>query len=465
MGTAMTATVSPAEADERDPRVRVTRFAGAFAERRADGGGLWGTAPVCGVTVVVFALDPRDRGGAMGAANCEIIVEAYEHALERRLPIVGLWHSSGAKLQDGVVSLHAAARVFAIMTRASGRVPQISVVLGPAAGGAAYGPALTDVIVMAPRARLFVTGPDVIRSVTGEVIDAESLGGPAQHAGRSGVAHLAAGSEADAYRQAGLLAGLLADRRAVDPALAGDRGFADLLPVPDTAYDVRPVVARLLDGPPLELHGGYAGNVVTALGRLGGGTVGVLASNPAAGGGFLDSAAAEKAARFVRMCDGAGVPLVVLVDVPGYLPGTDQERDGAVRRGAKLLFAFAEASVPRITVIIGKAYGGAYVAMNSRGLGASHVLAWPAAEVAVMAPVAAVRLLNRRELAAVPEPERAAVEEVLARRHAADAGGLAAALDLGVVDEVLDPDHTRHRVAGLLAGAHGRRGEHGNIPL
>jgi acetyl-CoA/propionyl-CoA carboxylase carboxyl transferase subunit len=462
----MTADLASIEVDERDPRVRIFRFAESFTEHREAGGAVWGTADVHGVSTVVFTIDPRVTGGAMGAANCAVIVEAYEHALGRALPIVGLWHSSGAKLQDGVASLHAAAQVFAVMTRASGRIPQISVVLGAAAGGAAYGPALTDVIVMAPQARVFVTGPDIIRSVTGEETDAESLGGPRSHGTRSGVAHISAESEQDAYQQAGRLVELLTDRRRVDPAYVQDRPFAELLPEPGRrSYDVRPVVARLLDGPSVELHAGYAGNMVTVLGRLGGGTVGILANNPLCENGWLDSVSAEKAARFVRLCDSMGVPLVVLVDVPGYLPGIGQEWDGAVRRGAKLLYAFAEASVPRITVILRKAYGGAYVAMNSRGLGASHVLAWPGAEVAVMSPVAAVRLLHRRELAAASDDQRPALEARLAREHEVVAGGVDTAMDIGVVDEVVDPDRTRGRVAALLATHGERRGRHGNIPL
>jgi acetyl-CoA/propionyl-CoA carboxylase carboxyl transferase subunit len=462
----MTTPTALLDADERDPRARISRFALSFTECRTDGGAVWGTAKVRNAMAVVFGTDSRIAGGAMGTANCGIIVEAYDHALRQGLPIVGLWHSGGAKLQDGVASMHAVAQVFAVMTRASGRIPQISVVLGPAAGGAAYGPALTDVIIMTPQARVFITGPDIIRSVTGELIDAESLGGSVPHGTRSGVAHVAAGSEADAFRQAGLLIELLSDRRSPTPALAPDRRLAELLPGrPSRAYDIRPVVARLLDGPQVELHSGYARNIVTTLGRLGGGTIGVLANNPLRKGGCLDSASAEKAARFVRLCDAMGVPLVVLVDVPGYLPGVSQEWDGVVRRGAKLLYAFAEASVPRITVILRKAYGGAYIAMNSRGLGASYVLAWPQAEVAVMGAVAAVRLLKRRELAAVSEQDRPALEARFAQEHSQVAGGVSTALDIGVVDEVITPDRTRSRIAEVLADLRGDRGRHGNIPL
>jgi acetyl-CoA/propionyl-CoA carboxylase carboxyl transferase subunit len=233
------------------------------------------------------------------------------------------------------------------------------------------------------------------------------------------------------------------------------------------AYDIRPVVARLLDegSESIELHPKWAPNITTTLGRLGGRTVGVIANNPMRLGGCLDSTSAEKAARFVRMCDSFGVPLVVVVDVPGYLPGVGQEHDGVVRRGAKLLHAFAEAVVPRVTLVTRKAYGGAYIAMNSRSLGATRVFAWPTAEIAVMGPVAAVRILHRRKLAAVPEEERHALEEQLAAEHEKIAGGLERAHDLGVIDEIIEPAKTRRAIAQAIAEATPARGSHSNIPL
>jgi acetyl-CoA/propionyl-CoA carboxylase carboxyl transferase subunit len=453
--------------DSHAPEERIGRLAdpGTVRVQHSGGGAVWALAKVRGVESTVFALDPRISAGAMGAGNCAIIVAAYQHALAHGLPIVGLWHSGGARLQDGIGSLHAVAGVFAVMTRASGRIPQLSVVLGSAAGGAAYGPALTDVIIMAPSARVFITGPDIIRTVTGEEIDADSLGGPAAHGRRSGVAHVVTESEEDAYGTAAALVGLLGAQGRCRADVPG-RSFGELLPARrKRAYDIKPVVSRLLDGEQVELHAGWARNVVTTLGRLGGGTVGVVASNPLRKGGCLDALSAEKAARFVRMCDSFGVPLVVLVDVPGYLPGVKEEWDGVVRRGAKLLHAFAEATVPRVSVILRKAYGGAYIAMNSAGLGATHVLAWPDAEVAVMGAVAAVRLLHRRTLAAAPEHERARLELDLADEHARVAGGVDAAVTLGVVDEIIAPDRTRQAVAGVLAGCVRTRGRHGNIPL
>ncbi|WP_235022931.1 acyl-CoA carboxylase subunit beta [Amycolatopsis alkalitolerans] len=460
--------VASSEQDSRRPRCRIRLLADArtVVEQQDRDGAVWATADVYGVPAVVFAVDPSVSAGALHTGNCAVIVAAHEHALRHRLPIVGLWHSAGARLQDGVRSLQAVARVFEVITRASGRIPQISVVLGPAAGGAAYGPALTDIVIMAPDARVFVTGPAIIGEVTGEQIDAEQLGGPDAHGQCSGVTHMIAESESQAYQQAAVLVGLVGAPGRCDPALAPDRSFAGLLPDrARRAYDIHPVIDRVLDAPPVELHAGWARNVVTALGRLGGGTVGVVANNPLRKGGCLDSLSAEKAARFVRMCDSFGIPLVVLVDVPGYLPGVTEEWGGVVRRGAKLLHAFAEARVPRITVILRKAYGGAYIAMNSRGLGADHVLAWPDAEIAVMGPTAAVRLLHRRRLAATPEEERPSLEADLVADHLRASGGVVEGLGLGVIDQVIPPGRTRHEVARALARCTGRRGIHGNIPL
>jgi acetyl-CoA/propionyl-CoA carboxylase carboxyl transferase subunit len=352
------------------------------------------------------------------------------------------------------------------MTRASGRIAQLSLVLGAAAGGAAYGPALTDVVVLGPDGRVFVTGPDVVRSVTGEDVDALRLGGPEPHGRRSGVVHVVATSEDDAYGQTRRLASLLGDQGVLDVSAVQDRDLADLLPESvKRAYDVHPLVTGLLDAPGLELHPKWAPNILTVLGRLGGRTVGVIANNPMRLGGCLDSSSAEKSARFVRMCDALGVPLVVVVDVPGYLPGVGQEWDGVVRRGAKLLHAFAEATVPRVTLVTRKAYGGAYIAMNSRSLGATRVLAWPTAQVAVMGAVAAVRILHRRRLAEVPEELRAQTEVELAEEHEQLAGGLDRAVEIGVIDEVVDPGATRSAVAAAIVAAPQNRGAHGNIPL
>jgi acetyl-CoA/propionyl-CoA carboxylase carboxyl transferase subunit len=434
-----------------------------------DSGVLTGAGRIAGMTAVAFASDPRVQGGAMGSAGCAAIVAAYDHAIDTGAPIIGLWHSGGARLREGVESLHAVGTVFAAMTRASGQVPQISVVLAAAAGGAAYGPALTDLVILSDQGRIFVTGPDVVRSVTGEDVDMARLGGPEPHSRRSGVVHLVTATDTEALGQARRLALLLGQQGTSDPAGAAALLGADLAAVlPESArraYDVHPLISGILDEPGIELHPRWAPNVVTTLGRLGGRTVGVIANNPLRLGGCLDATSAEKAARFVRMCDAFGVPLVVIVDVPGYLPGVGQEWDGVVRRGAKLLHAFAEATVPRVTLVTRKAYGGAYIAMNSRSLGATRVFAWPGAEIAVMGAVAAVRILHRRTLAAAPAGQRHEVEAELAAEHEREAGGLPRAMALGVIDEVVEPAKTRQALALAIAEAPARRGRHGNIPL
>ena len=425
-----------------------------------------------GAPVIAYCTDATTMGGALGAAGAQRIVEAIEAAVRMCCPVIGLWHSGGAKLADGVESMDGVGRMFAAMTRASGAIPQISVVLGPAAGAAAYGPALTDVIIMSEAGRVFITGPDVVRTVTGEAIDMEGLGGPSAHGPKSGVAHVIVGSEAEAYQRARRLTGFFAQPGAFDLAAAREsRDLLAFLPSsPKRAYDVLPLVHAILDedadGPVFEeLQPRWARNIVVGLGRLGGRSIGVIASNPLRKGGCLDSLSAEKAARFVRMCDSLGVPLLVIVDVPGYLPGVGQEWGGVVRRGAKLLHAFAESVVPRVTLITRKSYGGAYIAMNSRSLGATAVFAWPGAEVAVMGAEAAVGILHRRELAAASESERAGLRARLIEEHQRVTNGVERAISLGVVDKVIAPEHTRFQVAQALAAAPASRGRHTNIPL
>jgi acetyl-CoA/propionyl-CoA carboxylase carboxyl transferase subunit len=467
---------------EQDPRNPNHRLAALFDEGSLkliseddDSGMLAGVGTIDGNRAVAFCSDATVMGGAMGEIGCKVVVRAYERALADGLPVIGLWHSGGARLAEGVRSLHAVGEIFHVMTQASGKVPQISVVLGPAAGGAAYGPALTDVVILGPEGRIFVTGPDVVRSVTGEDVDMLRLGGPEPHGRRSGVVHILTDSETEALEKARAVSTLLGAQGHLAQETVTEVDLATLMPESrKRAYDVHPLIDGVLDGAMdegsvVELHARWAPNVVTALGRLGGRTVGVVANNPLRLGGCLDSASAEKAARFVRMCDAFGVPLVVLVDVPGYLPGVGQEWDGVVRRGAKLLHAFSECTVPRVTLVTRKTYGGAYIAMNARSLGATKVFAWPGAEVAVMGAVAAVRILHRRKLLEVAPDLRAQVESELAAEHEHIAGGVEAAVAIGVVDKIVTPTETRQAIASAIHDAlvanPAARGNHGNIPL
>ncbi|MDQ2851719.1 carboxyl transferase domain-containing protein [Dermatophilaceae bacterium Sec6.4] len=461
--------------DAPDPRDPLTRLHIFFDEGSMElisaqdrSGMLAAIGTARGTKVVVFAADARIQGGALGAEGCDVIVKAYERALTEQTPVVGLWQSGGARLADGVVSLNGMGEVFAIMTRASGKIPQISVVVGAAAGGAAYGPALTDIVILGPDGLIFVTGPDVVRSVTGEHVTAKRLGGAEPHGRRSGVVHVVTETTEEAYERGRQMVDLLGNQGELDLSSVQDRDLAATFPESaKRAYDVHPLIENFVDDPAdsIELHPKWAPSIITALGRLGGRTVGLVANNPLRLGGCLDATSAEKASRFVRMCDAFGIPLVVLVDVPGYLPGVGQEWDGVVRRGAKLLHAFAEAVVPRVTLVTRKTYGGAYIAMNSRSLGATRVFAWPTAEVAVMGHVAAVRILHRRRLAEVEPEERTAVENELAVEHAVLAGGLPRAVEIGVVDEIIEPTTTRTALAAAIVAAPQRRGDHGNIPL
>jgi len=457
--------------DSRNPIARIQRLVdnGAYELLipRTDCGMVAATGLVKNNKVIIFASDATKQGGALGAEGARVIVQAYKAAMGAQVPIIGMWHSGGARLSDGVSSLSAFGEVFSAMVTASGRIPQLSLVLGPAAGGGAYGPALTDIVVLAPEGRIFVTGPDVVKSITGEKIDIATLGGPDAHRKNSGVAHVITRSEEEAFITIQNATSLFANQG----LMSSDITDTDLsLHIPDAhqrTYEVHPLIDAILDsdGEKLELLPMWAENMSTVLGRLGGATVGVIANNPAHIGGVLDSSAGEKAARFVRTCDAFGIPLIVIADVPGFLPGAGQEWEGAVRRGAKLLHAFAEAVVPRVTLITRRAYGGAYVAMNSKSLGASKVFAWPTAEVSVMGAVAAVRVLNRRLLADLPEDQREATELTLAAEHDKVSGGISRAVEIGAVDEIIEPTKTRSALARAINKTPHRRGSHGNIPL
>ena len=423
---------------------------------------------VGGTEILAFATDATIQGGALGADSCRAIAAVTRRAIAENLPVVGIWHSGGARLREGVAGLDAVARVFAAQVAASGQVPQISVVLGPAAGGAAYGPALTDIIVLGPDGRVLVTGPDIVRKVTGQDVDSDRLGGPVTHS-KSGVVHVVEPSEHEALQRARALVDLLGRQGAVDVRRADGPDPEPLVPSEHRlAYDMKPVIGAVLDpGTFVELQAGWARNVVTGVGRLAGRSVGVVANNPIRMAGCLDAASGDKSGRFVQWCNANGLPLIFLVDVPGYLPGVGQEDAAVVRRGAKLLHAYAACVVPRLTVVLRKSFGGAFIAMGSKGLGADAVLAWPGAAVDVMGAVAAIEVLHRRELAAEADPERRAELVLrLSAAHEATTGGLAAAVECGAVDEVVEPRHTRRRLVEALAALPEQaRGQHRNPPL
>ena len=463
--------MSTSVVDPRDPELRIARLVDdgkfEFLVPRTACGMIAVTAFIKGNKVVIFASDATIKSGALGVDGSKVIVTAYKASMGAQVPVIGIWHSGGARLSDGVASLDAFGEVFQSMISASGRIPQLSLVLGPTAGGGAYGPALTDVVVLAPEGRIFVTGPDVVKSVTGEDIDMALLGGPEAHKKNSGLAHIIAGSEEEAFDDIRDLTALFANQGFMKP----DVEDIDLsVFVPDSkirTYEVHPLINAILDTETehIELLSMWAPNMTTIIGRLGGATVGVLANNPGHIAGVLDAAAGEKAARFVRTCDAFGIPLIVIADVQGFLPGAGQEWEGAVRRGAKLLHAFGESVVPRVTLITRRAYGGAYVAMNSKALGATRVFAWPQAEVSVMGAVAAVRVLHRRILADLPAEQRESMELELAAEHEKVSGGVIRAIEIGAVDEMVEPKLTRSAIAKTIADAPHRRGSHGNIPL
>ena len=457
--------------DPRDPELRIARLVDEgkfeFLIPRTSCGVIAVTGLVKGNKVVIFASDATIKSGALGVDGSKVIVSAYKAAMGAQVPIIGIWHSGGARLSDGVASLDAFGEVFQSMISASGRIPQLSLVLGPTAGGGAYGPALTDVVVLAPEGRIFVTGPDVVKSVTGEDIDMALLGGPEAHKKNSGLAHIIAPTEQAAFDDVRDLTALFANHGFMSPNVK-DIDLSTFVPNSTVrSYEVHPLVDAILDQETehIELLSMWAPNMTTIIGRLGGATVGVIANNPAHLAGVLDAAAGEKAARFVRTCDAFGIPLIIIADVQGFLPGAGQEWEGAVRRGAKLLHAFGEAVVPRVTLITRRAYGGAYVAMNSKALGATRVFAWPDAEVSVMGAVAAVRVLHRRILADLPIEQRESMELELAAEHEKISGGVVRAIEIGAVDEMVNPTSTRSALAKTIAAAPHRRGSHGNIPL
>jgi len=451
------------------------------ADRPYGDGVVTGYGTIDGRRVCVFSQDFTVFGGSLGEVYGEKIVKLMDLALKVGCPIIGINDSGGARIQEGVVSLGLYGEIFYRNTIASGVIPQISLVMGPCAGGAVYSPAITDFTVMVEStSHMFITGPDVIKTVTGEDVGFEELGGARTHNTRSGNAHYLATDEDDAIEYVKELLSFLPSNNMEDPPAAAasaslelsddDRALDTL--VPDSSnqpYDVHAVLAAVLDnGDFLETQSLFAPNIVCGFGRVEGRAVGVVANQPTHLAGCLDIDASEKAARFVRTCDAFNIPLLTFVDVPGFLPGADQEWNGIIRRGAKLLFAYAEATVPKLTVIMRKAYGGAYDVMGSKHLRADVNLAWPTAQIAVMGASGAVNILSRKELAAAPDPASARAafiadyEDQLANPYVA--------AERGYVDAVIVPSQTRVALTRALRMLRDKRDhlppkKHGNIPL
>jgi acetyl-CoA carboxylase carboxyltransferase component len=437
----------------------------------------WGT--IDGRTVFLFAEDFTVFGGSLGRAVSDKIVKVMDLAMEVGAPIIGLKDSGGARIQEGVASLDGYGQIFERNVRASGVIPQVSIIMGPCAGGAVYSPAITDFVYQIQgTSHLFITGPDVIKAVTAEEVTFEELGGALAHAGKSGVTHFVAEDGRDALEQVRYLLSFLPQSNMemppyFTPADPADRMSDELdVLIPDSAnqpYDMVDLIELVVDnGEFYQVHEHFAQNIVVGFGRLDGYSVGIIGNQPSVLAGTLDISASEKGARFVRFCDAFNIPLVTFVDVPGFLPGVDQEHNGIIRHGAKLLYAYSEATVPRITVITRKAYGGAYVVMNSRGIRADLVYAWPSAEIAVMGAQGAVNVVFRRELGAADDPDTRRAELIAEYEQLFNNPYRAA--ELGLVDDIIEPRQTRPKLIQALEMLRNKREtlppkKHGNIPL
>ena len=437
----------------------------------------WGT--VDGRLVCIFSQDFTVFGGSLGEVHAEKICKIMDIAMKNGAPVIGLNDSGGARIQEGVVSLGGYADIFLRNTLASGVIPQISVIMGPCAGGAVYSPALTDFIIMVRGSSyMFVTGPEVVKTVTHEEVTFEELGGASVHSEISGVCHLAADSEADALYLIRKLLSYLPQNNLEDPPfvpngddpLRMEEALDKIIPDdPGKPYDMKNVIQMIVDdGQFFEIHEAYAQNIVVGFARLGGHSVGIIANQPAVLAGVLDIHSSEKAARFVRFCDAFNLPILTFVDVPGFLPGTGQEHGGIIRAGSKLLYAYCEATVPKLTVVTRKAYGGAYDVMSSKHIRGDVNLAWPSAEIAVMGPDGAVNIVFRKELAQAEDPAKRKAE--LVAEYRAKFANPYIAASRGFIDDVIEPRETRPRLINALEMLSNKRDtnppkKHGCIPL
>ncbi|MEG3631659.1 acyl-CoA carboxylase subunit beta [Streptomyces poriticola] len=450
-------------------RHRATGF-GLEHKKPYNDGVVTGWGSVHGRTVFVYAHDFRIFGGALGEAHAQKIHKIQDLAEAAGAPLVSLNDGAGARIQEGVTALAGYGGIFQRNTRSSGVIPQISVMLGPCAGGAAYSPALTDFVFMVrDTSQMFITGPDVVKTVTGEEITQNGLGGADVHSMTSGVAHFAYDDEESCIEDVRYLLSLLPANnrelapveRSGDPADRLNDALLDLVPVGSgQAYDIRKVIEEVVDdGEFFEVHPGWATNIVCALTRLDGHVVGIVANQPAAMAGVLDIESSEKGARFVQFCDAFSIPLVTLVDVPGFLPGVDQEHNGIIRRGAKLLYAYCNATVPRVSLVLRKAYGGAYIVMDSRSIGADLSLAWPTNEIAVMGAEGAANVVFRREINAADDPD--AVREQRIAEYKDELMHPYYAAERGLIDDVIDPRETR---SVLIRSLDMLRAKHADLP-
>ena len=461
-------------------RHRSTQF-GMEKNRPYGDGVVIGTATVDGRPIALYSQDFTVMGGSLGEVHAEKIVKIAEFALKSGIPLIGINDSGGARIQEGVASLNGYGKIFRLNTRSSGVIPQISLILGPCAGGSAYSPALTDFTVMVNEtSHMFITGPDVIKTVTGEEVGMEELGGARTHNTRTGNSHYLAENEDDAidYVKA-LLSYLPSNNMDAAPHLpptetlekkASDIALDTLIPdSPNQPYDMKVLIQALVDeGEFLEVHALYAPNIVVGFARIEGESIGIIANQPNQLAGTLDINSSEKAARFLRFCDAFNIPILTLVDVPGFLPGTEQEWDGIIRRGAKLLYAYAEASVPLVTLITRKAYGGAFIVMGSKYLGSDINFAWPSAEIAVMGAQGAVNILYRKELGDAKDPEAKRAELVNDYNESLANPYLAA--ERGTIDTVIEPSQSRAYITKAFRTLKTKRDvlparKHGNMPL
>jgi acetyl-CoA carboxylase carboxyltransferase component len=436
----------------------------------------WGT--IEGRLAYVYSQDFTVFGGSLGEVHAAKICKIMDMAMKNGAPMIGLNDSGGARIQEGVVALGGYADIFLRNTMASGVIPQISAIMGPCAGGAVYSPALTDFIFMARNTSyMFITGPDVVKTVTHEEVTQEELGGASVHSEKSGVCHVAADSEADTLYLIRKLLGFLPQNNMEDaPFVLGDdplrmeEGLNSIVPEdPNKPYDIKEVIQMIVDsGYFFEIHENYAQNIVVGFARLGGHSIGIVANQPAVLAGVLDIDASEKAARFVRFCDAFNIPILTFEDVPGFLPGTNQEHHGIIRSGAKLLYAYCEATVPKLTVITRKAYGGAYCVMSSKHIRSDVNLAWPSAEIAVMGPDGAVSIIFRKELDTAEDPIQKKAE--LVAEYKEKFANPYVAAQRGYIDDVIEPKETRPRLINALEMLSNKRDanpakKHGNIPL